>query len=172
MFQKIAYFATEAGLSTDLVYSQASFGPYASSLKFKITQLVNNGLIREERLGRMFHVMVGPTFKDARKAYQKGIMEREKAIDQVVNLFLRIMTPQAEMAATVHFAARSLTERTGERPSENGVLRYVMDWKQRRRPPIDEPDVAKTIRNLAVLGWLKVKPSKDLPLPDEAALEV
>lgn len=171
-FQKIAYFATEAGLSTDLVYSQGSFGPYASTLKFKITQVVNNGLIREERLGQMFRVIVGPTFKDAREAYQKGIKEREEAIGRVVNLFLRMKTQQAEAAATVHFAAKSLAEKSGEKPSENQVLHYVMHWKQRRRPPLDEPEVAKTIRNLAALGWLKVKPSSDLPLPEETALEV
>lgn len=36
-------------------------------------------------------------------------------------------------------------------------------WKQRRRPPLDETDVALTIRNLAALSWLKVSVSRDLP---------
>ena len=170
--QKIAYFATEVGLSTDLVYSQGSYGPYAPRLKFKITQLANNGLIREERLGSMFHIIIGPTFRDARKAYRKGIDEKENAINQVVNLFLRMKTRQAEAAATVHFATRLLTEKIGEKPTECQVLHYVQDWKQRRNPPLEREELAKTIRNLAALGWLKVKPSKDLPLPDEVLAEV
>ena len=170
--QKIAYFATEAGLSTDLVYSQGSYGPYAPRFKFRITQLVNNGLIREERLGSMFHIMIGPTFQDAKKAYRKGIDERENVINQVVNLFLRMKTKQAETAATVHFATKLLTEKIGGKPTEDQVLRYVQDWKQRRRPPLEIEEIAKTIRNLAALGWLRVKPSKDLPLPDEILAEV
>lgn len=166
-FQKIAYFATEAGLSTDLLHSQGSYGPYAPGLKFKMTKLLNNGLIREQRLGQMFRIKVGPTFLDARKAYKKSIEEREKEISQVVNLFLRITTKQAEAAATVHFATKLLREQTGEKPTECQVLSYSINWKQKRRPPLDITEIAETIRNLAALGWIKIKPSKSLPLPDE-----
>lgn len=172
MFQKMAYFATEAGLATDLVYSQGSYGPFDSNLKSKITQLVHNGLISEQRLGQMMHVTTGPTYDDARKAYRNAIMEREKAIDRVVNLFLRMKTQQAEVAATVHFSAKCLAESYSQKPSENQILSYVMQWKERRRPPLDKLEVAKTIRNLAALGWLGVKPSKDLPMPEDAACEV
>jgi len=171
-FQKIAYFATEAGLSTDLIYSRGSYGPFASNLKYGITQLVNNGLISEERYGQMLRVKTGPTYKDAREAYRNAIIEREKVISRVVNLFLRVKTQQAEVAATVHFATRFLTESSGQKPSENQVLSYVMQWKQRRRPSLNNLEVAKTIRSLAALGWLKVRPSNDLPLPDDVTCEL
>jgi uncharacterized protein YwgA len=64
-FQKIAYFATESGIPTGLHYQRGSFGPYAPGLKPLITKLANHALIREERLGRMLAVRVGPTFRDA-----------------------------------------------------------------------------------------------------------
>lgn len=172
IFQKIAYFATEVGFSTDLVFSQGSYGPFASNLKYKITQLVNNGLISEERLGQMFQVKTGKTYCDAVKTYQKAIIEREESIDRVVNLFLRMNTKQAEIAAAVHFAAKSLEKRSNTTPSEIQVLSHVIEWKQRRRPTLAKLDVAKTIRNLGALGWLSVKASNDLPLPEEAACEV
>ena len=54
------------------------------------------------------------------------------------------------------------------KPSEVDVLEEVKRWKQKRRPPLREENVAKTIRNLAALHWLDVKPSQDLPLPHEA----
>ena len=171
-FQKIAYFATEAGIATNLAYTQGSYGPFASSLKSRISQLVNNGLIHEERLGQMFHVTTGPTYNDARKAYFSIISDREKVINRVVNLFLRMRTKQAEVAATVHFSTKALTESTGQKPTENQVLSYAMQWKQRRHPPLNKSEVAMTIRNLAALGWLDVKASNDLPLPEEAAYEV
>ena len=169
-FQKIAYFATEAGLHTGLTHSRGSYGPYAPELKAKITQLVNNGLVREELLGNMLAIKVGPTFKDARQAYQKDLQKVESVIDRVADLFLRMKTRQAEIAATVHFAAQSLARESCDKPSENQVLAYVMDWKLRRRPPLDESEVAMVIRNLAALGWLYVKPSADLPLPEEVIL--
>jgi len=51
------------------------------------------------------------------------------------------------------------------------TLSEIAIEKQRRRPPLDEPEVALTVRNLASLKWLQVKPSTDLPLPDEFAID-
>lgn len=171
IFQRIAYFATELGLKTGLTYSRGSFGPFASSLKSKITKLVNNGLIIEEQLGRMFSVKTGPTFEDASKIYQKEIEESNIIIERLTDLFLRINTThQAELASTVHFAALSYQKEHKEKPSETDVLNAVEDWKQRRTPSFDKTEVARTIRNLASLGLLSVKPSKDLPIQEEVLL--
>jgi uncharacterized protein YwgA len=171
-FQKIAYFATESGLPTKLRYVRGSFGPYASDLKGQIVKLVNNGLIREQRLGKMFAVAVGPTFADARAAYRRDIEEWSSIIEKLADLFMRMRTNQAEVAATVHFAAKALFERTHDAPTESEVLSEVMQWKQRRRPPLNAPEVALAIRNLNMLSWLRAKPSKDLPLNEEVLLDV
>ncbi len=171
IFQKIAYFATELGLKTGLKYSRSSFGPFAPDLKYKITKLVNNGLIKEEQLGRMFSVKTGPTFHDASKIYQKDLEEAQPFIERLADLFLRINTTrQAELASTVHFAAQSLQKEHDGKPSEIDVLNAVMEWKQRRKPPFDKAEVAKTIRNLASLGLITVKPSKDLPVQEEVLI--
>ena len=168
MFQKIAYFATELGLRTGLHYSRSSFGPFASDLKFKITKLVNNGLIKEEQLGRMFSVKIGPTYEDASKIYKKDLEDAQPIIEKLTDLFLRINTThQAELAATVHFAALSIQKKLKDKPSETDVLNDVMEWKQRRKPSYDKAEVAKTIRNLASIGLLSVKPSNDLPVTEE-----
>ena len=42
----------------------------------------------------------------------------------------------------------------------------VMQWKQRRKPALDQGEVGLTIRNLAALNWLDVKASDDLPLSE------
>jgi hypothetical protein len=47
------------------------------------------------------------------------------------------------------------------------VLNEVKQWKQRRRPSLDEKSVASVIRNLGMLGWLDVKPDKELPVPEQ-----
>jgi O-acetyl-ADP-ribose deacetylase (regulator of RNase III)/uncharacterized protein YwgA len=170
-FQKIVYIATQEGLPTGLQYQKSSFGPFSPGLKGVITRLVNNGLIREEQLGRMFAVKVGPTFADARKAYMNELAQWESIIEKTADLFMRMETRQSEVVATVLFAANMLVNRKKEQPSEKEVLNEVMEWKQRRRPKLDDKEVAYTIRNLAALSWLKVRPSSDLPISDEIIAE-
>lgn len=85
---------------------------------------------------------------------------------------MRLNTKQAEVVATVLFAAKSLQKAKGDEPSERDVFDAVMQWKQRRRPPLGELETALAVRNLAALKWLQVKPSRNLPLADEATLDV
>ncbi len=171
-FQKIAYFATESGIPTGLRYRRGSFGPYAEDLNRHITSLVNNGLIREERLGKMFAVRTGVTFDDARVAYANQIKQWRGLIDKIIDLFVRMNTEQAEIAATVHFAAMELKRVERSRPSEVDILNRVMDWKQRRRPRLDHKEVALTIRNLNMLSWIGAEVSGDLPVAEEEVLDV
>jgi len=166
-FQKIAYFASESGIPVGLRFEKGSYGPHAEELKQKITALVNNGLIREERLGRMFAVRVGPTFPDARRAYEGELKKWGAAIERIADLFMRMNTQRAEVAATVHYAAQELQRKLGRAPVETAIVKAVMEWKMRRRPPLDPKEVAIATRNLNLLGWIRAMPSEDLPVPDE-----
>ncbi len=168
MFQKIAYFATEKGLPTGLHYSAGSYGPFSSEVKPLISALVNNGILVEEPLGRMLSLKPGRTFPDAVKLYEADLDRWKSVIDRLTDLFLRVRTSDAEVAATVYFAAKALKSKGAEAPTEMDVLGEVKRWKQRRRPALNEHEVARTIRSLAALHWLDVKPSKNLPLPHEA----
>lgn len=171
-FQKIAYFATESGIPTGLQYRRGSFGPYAAGLKRRIASLANNGLIREERLGKMFAVHTGPTFDDARRAYVEELDQWRDTLGKITDLFMRMNTKQAEIAATVHFAAMELEQPQGARPTELRILNRVMEWKQRRRPPLDPKEVALTIRNLNMLSWIGAEVSSDLPVTEDEVLNV
>jgi uncharacterized protein YwgA/O-acetyl-ADP-ribose deacetylase (regulator of RNase III) len=169
MLQKIAYFGTYLGLETNLQYRRASFGPFADDLKTKLTRLVNNGLIEEEQLGKMFVVRPGKTYIDALKLYEKDYEKDEPIIDRLTDLFARMNTQQAELAATVHFARQTMKLTNGTKPTEEDLLAEVMEWKKRHRPPYDRSEVAATIRNLAILGWLDVRSSKEISeeMPEE-----
>lgn len=171
-FQKIAYFATVSGLPTGLHYRRGSFGPYAADLKPRTTALVNNGLVREERVGRMFAVRVGQAYGDAKRNYARELEGWQRIIEKVSDLFLRMNTQQAEAASTVHYAAEELRNTSSEEPSEKDVLQAVMEWKHRRRPPLSEVEVAVTIRNLNMLSWIGARASQDLPVPEEELLHV
>lgn len=172
-FQKIAYFATVAGIPTGLQFVKGSYGPFAAELKLAISRLVNNGLLNESAAGAMLEVRPGPTYADAARTFKPVLQQWEAAIDRVSDLFLRIQTTrQAEIAATAHFAAQVRAAASGRRPSEAHVLDEVQQWKQRRTPPLAEADIASAIRNLGMLGWLDVTPSEGFVQDDALELEL
>ncbi|MBI5236672.1 MAG: macro domain-containing protein [Deltaproteobacteria bacterium] len=167
IFQKIAYFATALGLPTGLDFRRGSYGPFSPDLKQLTAKLVNNGILVEKQLGEMFHVKPGRTYDDATRVFSENLKQWKAIIAQVSDLFLRLKTHDAEIAATVYFVERELEHRKKDKPSEMEVLEEVKQWKQKRRPPLDEREIARTIRNLNILRWMNSKPSTDLPLPKD-----
>jgi O-acetyl-ADP-ribose deacetylase (regulator of RNase III)/uncharacterized protein YwgA len=172
-FQKIAFVLTEEGLDTGLAYRRGSYGPYAPELKPMLGRLLNNGLIEETQLGRMLQVRTGRTFPDARRAYAHQLTAFEPVVSKTADLFQRVhSTDQAEIVATILFAARELARQRQTQPAEKEVFDAVLRWKQRRRPPLALKEIAHHIRNLAALSWLDVTASPDLPLPEDELAEV
>ena len=166
IFQKIAYVATQQGLPTGFMYQKGSFGPFCKELKIAETGLVNNNLLQEERFGKMFMVKVGPNFIKVRKDFDSALTKWAPIIEKTTDLFMHMNTNQAEIVATVMFATDSLKKKDNGIPTETEVLESVMQWKQKRRPPLDRLAVAPIIRNLGILRWLDVKPDTSLPISE------
>lgn len=164
-FQKLAYFATQTEIPTGLHFERGSYGPFSRGLKNVITRLVNNSLIEERSRGNLIGVLVGPGYARARGNFEADLEPWRAAIDRLVDLVSRTSTSEAEIAATVHYAAKELNVRPGP-ASELDVYRYVDAWKPAKFTP---NDVATAIRNLAMLGWLDVTASRNLPLPATAS---
>ncbi|MDP2922807.1 MAG: macro domain-containing protein [Candidatus Omnitrophota bacterium] len=162
IFQKIAYVASVLGLPTGLSYVKGSYGPYCRELNNVKRRLANAGLIQEQRSGNMFRVLPGPEYEKARSRNQDDIKKWDTLIAKTADLFLRLDTNKAEVVATVLFAEKELNK--NKNISEQGVLDAVMQWKQKRRPPLNKEEVAETIRNLGVLGWFSLEPSHELPI--------
>jgi O-acetyl-ADP-ribose deacetylase (regulator of RNase III)/uncharacterized protein YwgA len=167
IFQKIAYIATRQGLPTGFVYQKGSFGPFSKELKNAETKLVNNNLLQEERFGKMFMVKVGPNFERVKMNYEPSLAQWGNIIDKTTDLFVRMNTEQAEIVSTIIYSTDLLRKAIKTPPEETAVLESVMQWKQKSRPPINKSVVASTIRNLAMLRWLDLKPTADLALPEE-----
>lgn len=167
IFQKLAYIATREGLPTGFVYVKSSFGPFSKDLKSAETKLVNNNLLQEERKGQWFIVKVGPNFSRVRKDFKSSLDQWTPIIEKTTDLFLRMNTDQAEIVATVIFAADALKQERKTVPNETEVLESVLKWKQKRRPSLDKTELALAIRNLGMLRWLDVRPDANLPIEDE-----
>jgi hypothetical protein len=154
-----------------LHYSRGSFGPFAEDLKKATAKLANNNLIQEKQVNRMIVVTTGSNYPQVRKRFETHFAQWEPILEKTTDLFMRLNTKQAEVVATVLFAANELRDRKPE-PSEKDVLEDVMKWKLRRKPPLEEPEVASTIRLLGMLHWCDLLPSLDLPVIEEALVGV
>jgi O-acetyl-ADP-ribose deacetylase (regulator of RNase III) len=164
--QKAAYFLTETGVPTELVYEEGSFGPFAPGFAVMRRNLINHRVLSERRMGAMILAEPGPALAEAQGAHADELADWEDRIERVVDLFMRLRNGrQAEVAATVHFAAKTLRESTGAEPNELDVLKYVRQWKARREPPFTDTELAMAIRGLNVLGWLPIPASEGLPVP-------
>lgn len=164
-FQKIAYFATEAGVPTGLEFVRGSYGPFSSDLKRVVSGLINNGLLREQASERMILTKVGPTFSDGARLFRAELDSWDTIIDRVVDLILRVRTRNAEIASTVHFAAYRLVDPVNA--TELDVFEAVREWKLKRRPAVRDGEIGAAVRNLNILGWIQVKYSSDLPVSPE-----
>jgi uncharacterized protein YwgA/O-acetyl-ADP-ribose deacetylase (regulator of RNase III) len=165
--QKIAYFLSVLDVPTQLSYERGSYGPYSAELKPITARLINNGLLREKRSGQMIEVSSGPTFDDARSAYADAVKQWDNAIERVTDLFARTSTNESEIAASVHMVAAELAGSLSRTPTEIEVRDGVLQWKERRRPPLKPEAVEAAVETLAVLGWIHVQPSPELRDDDE-----
>jgi uncharacterized protein YwgA len=166
-FQKLAYFATVAGIPTGLKFEAASYGPYAEELKRLLARLQNNGLVREQRRGRLLETIVGPTYQDVPDSVEVAAKWTHE-IARVADLMARLDTTQCEIAATVHYAATRLALDTGSRPSASEVIEAVEKWKVRRKPPLKYDDVGRALVNLATQNWIDVEADESMePFIDE-----
>jgi uncharacterized protein YwgA/O-acetyl-ADP-ribose deacetylase (regulator of RNase III) len=168
MFQKLVYFATQAGIPTGLQYEAASYGPYAADLKRMLARLQNNGLAVERQRGNMFEVRVGPTYRDAVAQFRDRMEVWRPAVERTVDLMSRMNSQTAEIAASVHFAASSLRQRHGRRPTALEVVDAVEKWKIRRKPPVTRESIVQALVVLALRGWVDVQLDQEFePLVEE-----
>ena len=168
VFQKILFVATLLGIPTGLEFARASYGPYTVGEKKLESRLVNHGLINVERVGSRQQFSIGRTYGDAIRSYGDEIQQWDVEIDRVVDLFTRVRTAnEAELVAAILYCATEQKSQ-GDLVTEQSVYDAVMEWKKRRRPPLEPVEVGETVRVLASQGWIDVEASENLPIEDWA----
>lgn len=166
VFQKISYIMTELGIDTGFHFKQGSYGPFSSEVKEALSAFANANLIQEQQLGRMTVLHVGPEFEKVRSRFSEELKTFDKKINKTVDLFSRIKsTEQAEEVATVLYSSRKLKMEAKEESavSEMDIYAHVLGWKKTWKKEEKQEAVASTIRNLEMLGWLRLQYSESLP---------
>jgi O-acetyl-ADP-ribose deacetylase (regulator of RNase III)/uncharacterized protein YwgA len=164
ILQKIAYVLTEQGVNMGFQFGQASYGPFSEQVKEAVKVFANANLIEEHPLGRMTAIRVGPEYARFREAHAAILSTHSRKIARTVDLFSRIKsTEQAEEVTTVLFASRKL-KKSKDDPSvsEQDLYDYILSWKKAWNRDDKRQTLAEAIRNLEMLGWLKLQYSASL----------
>jgi len=166
IFQKICYIMTEQGVPTGFQFRQGSYGPFSAEVKDAINVLANSNLIYEAQLGRMTAMRTGPEFEAIREKFAEELRPYLRKVAKVVDLFSRIKdTNQAEEVTTVLYSVRALKGKHGnEAVTEQDVFNYIIGWKKNWDSTDKKEAIAASIRNLEMLGWMKVGYSQSLPV--------
>lgn len=164
IFQKICYVITEMGVPTGFHFSKGSYGPFAGEVKLALHEFANRNWLQEQNLGRMMALHVGPQYERDRSKFLQELERHERKIAKTVDLFSRIRTTeQAEEVLTVLFASRELKQlRPNEEVAEQQLYDYILEWKKTWRTEEKKRAVASAIRNLVLLGWMRLRLSESL----------
>jgi len=165
IFQKICYVLTELGVETGFKFGKGSYGPFADEVKLALHDFANRNWLQEEPLGQMVALRVGPQYLKDRAKYEDVLKRHERRIAKTVDLFSRIKnTEQAEEVLTVLFASRQLKQAQPHREvAEQELFEFILNWKKTWRTDEKKRAVAGAIRNLVMLGWMRLQFSETLP---------
>lgn len=164
IFQKLCYVLTEMGVPTGFEFGKGSYGPFSADVKPALHEMANRNWLQEKPLGRMVALTVGPQYEKDRAKFAAEIEMHRKRIAKAVDLFSRIKsTEQAEEVLTVLYASRQVKQARGnDAVTEQDIYDYVLDWKKSWHAEAKRQAVASAVRNLVLLGWMKVQASKEL----------
>jgi O-acetyl-ADP-ribose deacetylase (regulator of RNase III)/uncharacterized protein YwgA len=167
IFQKICYVVTEMGVQTGFKFGKGSYGPFADDVKLALHDFANRNWLQEERLGQMIALRVSEEYEKERSKYEEVLKRHERKIAKTVDLFSRIKnTEQAEEVLTVLFASRQLKQaKPQQEVAERDLYEFILDWKKAWRTKEKQQALAIAIRNLVMLGWMRLQFSESLLEP-------
>jgi O-acetyl-ADP-ribose deacetylase (regulator of RNase III)/uncharacterized protein YwgA len=164
IFQKISYVVTEMGVPTGFQFSKGSYGPVSGDVKLALHDFANRNWLHEQPLGPMIALRATPEYGKDRDRYKDQIEHHQKKIAKAVDLFSRIKsTEQAEEVITVLYATRQVKQlKDGGEVAEKDLYDFILDWKKSWRTQAKKEAVASAIRNLVLLGWLRLSISESI----------
>ncbi len=159
IFQKICYIQTAMGLKTGFEFGKGSYGPFANEVKRVLHVFANRNWVQEQPLGRMIALKVDTQFSRDKPRFARVIADHARIVDRTVDLFSRIKsTDQAEELMTIIYASREMKESNpNQEVTEQELLDHIVLWKKRWGDEKRQRSLRASIRNLILLGWLKVQ---------------
>jgi hypothetical protein len=152
------------GVNTGFDFTKGHYGPFSGDVKVALHDFANRNWVQEQPLGRMVALRVGQQYERDRSKYHEVLKKHQKQIAKTVDLFSRIKsTEQAEDVLTVLFASRQIKkEKINDDVAEQDLYDYILSWKKNWNTDEKRHAIASAIRNLVLLGWMRLRISEDL----------
>jgi len=151
------------GVPTGFAFRKGSYGPFSDEAKLALHDFANRNWLREEQLGPMIALRSAPQYQKDRDRYGELIGRYRSKITKASDLFSRIKnTEQAEEVITVLYASRQLREIKPGDLAEQDLYDYILGWKKTWSSDKKKQAVARAIRNLVLLGWMRLSISESL----------
>ncbi|MGA9137422.1 MAG: hypothetical protein WBZ39_05760, partial [Methylovirgula sp.] len=131
-------------------------------VRLALHDFANRNWLHEQQMGRMIALKPTPQYANDRSRYKDQIDQYYKQIAKTVDLFSRIKsTAQAEEVITVLYASRQVKQlkHNGE-IADKDLFDFILDWKKSWRTEQKKEAVASAIRNLMLLGWVRLTVSE------------
>ena len=167
LFGSICHIMTNLGLDTGFQAIRGSSTLSNTELRETISVLANNNWIVERRRGSTTTLEVGFQFEEDRRKFLGIITSYDGKIAKTVDLFSRIRNvSQAEDVATVISSIQTLKRTYGSvSVSEQDLFDYIANSAKRSMENEERRfELAETIRNLEMLGWVKLRFSESLQM--------
>ena len=167
LFGSICHIMTNLGLDMGFQTIRGSSALPNTELRETINVLANNNWIVERRRGSTTTLEVGFQFEEDRRKFLGIITLYDGKIAKTVDLFSRIRNVnQAEEVVTVISSIQTLKRTHGSmNVSEQDLFDYIVKsarkWLEHEERRIE---LAETIRNLEMLGWVKLRFSESLQM--------
>ena len=155
-FTKIAYFAKSQGLPFELKYRLGNTGPHTAAMEKIISRLINNGLIREEKFGRVRAIKVGPSYASTRMIYESELEKWVPINERVAKLIIDVGTRSMGVAATIHFIAINHEQKSGEKPTKEDIINQLHKWRHRKRFSLNEDKISQIMQQLEASLLIKL----------------
>ena len=160
----MCYVVTEMGVPTGFEFGKGSYGPFSADVKLALHDFANRNWLHKEQLGRLIALRIGEQYEKDRSKFVDQIERHQKKVAKAVDLFSRIKnTEQAEEVMMVLYASRQLKQtKPSEEVSEQQLYDYILGWKKSWTSDEKKHAVASAIRNLLLLGWMRVQISESM----------
>lgn len=163
--EKIAYFATRAGIPTGLELDEwKPYGREPEGLQSLLISLTNHGFIQEYE-GCMHIAEPNWALADAQLAFKDELAILQNEIERVADLFLRLPDEiDVELAAAVQHYADLLSNQRQARdmgPILEPAIVYAVAPLIPFKWHSTEDDIKVTVRTLSFLRWIDVPPVED-----------
>ena len=167
LFGSICHIMTNLGLDMGFQTIRGSSALPNTELREIINVLANNNWIAERRRGSATILEVGFQYEEERRKFLDIISPFEGKIAKTVDLFSRIKNVrQAEDVATVIRSIQALKRTYGSvNVSEQDLFDYIANSAKKSMEHEERQfELADTIRNLEMLGWVKLRFSESLQI--------